>query len=161
MGDVSMQVTSLVAERERKRPHALSDVSGFTLIELMLVVIIIGVIAAIAIPRMTGKTEQARRVATKQSIQSMCAALDQFELNVGQFPSTEEGLEALVERPASLDEESGWNGPYIREIPLDAWNRPLTYRYPGELSVDYDLISAGHDGEEGTEDDITNMRQRQ
>lgn len=122
----------------------------------MLVVIIIGIIAAIAVPRMTGRTEKARIAAAKQTITSLSAALDSFELSVGRFPSTEEGLESLIEKPTSLTEEDQWDGPYMRQIPLDPWNRPFVYRYPGEHSIDYDLVSLGRDGEEGTEDDITN-----
>lgn len=131
---------------------------GFTLIELMLVVIIIGVIAAIAVPRLTGNTQKAKVTATKQSISSLSMALDNFELGVGRFPTSEEGIQALLVRPPSLTEDSGWDGPYMREEPLDAWNRKLTYKYPGEKSVDYDIISQGPDGQEGSADDITNYR---
>ncbi len=134
---------------------------GFTLIELMLVVIIIGIIAAIAVPRMAGRTEKARVAAAKQTIASLSAALDAFELSVGRFPTTEEGLVSLVERPPSLMTEDQWDGPYMREIPLDPWNRPFVYRYPGEHSVDYDIVSLGRDGQEGTEDDITNYTKEQ
>lgn len=131
---------------------------GFTLVELMLVVIIIGVIVAIALPRMAGRQKQAKITAAQATIRSVCVSLDAFELDVGHFPSTEEGLAALLSRPASLTPEGGWNGPYLRETALDPWKRPLIYRYPGEISVDYDLISVGPDGEEGTEDDVANVR---
>ncbi len=132
--------------------------AGFTLIELMVVVIIIGIIAAIAVPRMVGRTEKARLAAAKQEINSLSGSLDIFEMAVGRFPTNEEGIEALLERPPSLTPEDGWEGPYIREVPLDPWNRLYVYTYPGENSVDFDLISVGRDGEPGTEDDVTNFR---
>lgn len=131
---------------------------GFTLIELMLVVVIISIIAAIAVPRLVGRSEKARLAAAKQTIASISAALDAFELSAGRFPTQEEGIESLVVQPPAITSEEQWEGPYLREVPLDPWNRPFVYRYPGERSVDFDLISSGRDGQEGTEDDITNFR---
>lgn len=124
----------------------------------MLVVIIIGVLAGIVIPRLAGKTRKASEAAAKMTIQGVSTSLEQFELDVQRFPTTEEGLAALVERPAGLPEETVWNGPYLREIPLDPWHRALVYRYPGDRGVDFDLISMGPDGQLDTPDDITNYR---
>ncbi len=138
-------------------PRYRGNESGFTLIELMLVVIIIAIIAAIAVPRVAGNTEKAKTVATQQTISSLESALDTFELGVGRFPTTEEGLDSLVEKPTGLSDEDAWAGPYLREIPRDGWNREIIYKYPGER-IDYDLISLGSDGQEGTDDDITNFR---
>lgn len=129
---------------------------GFTLVELMLVVIIISVLAAIVLPRFAGRQEQAKIGAAKAQIASFCTALDTFEMEVGRYPTTEEGLDALVEKPPALGDDVEWNGPYIRELPLDPWNHEYVYRYPGEVNVDYDIISSGPDGETGTRDDITN-----
>lgn len=129
---------------------------GFTLIELMLVVIIIGVIAAIAVPRMAGRTERAKRVAAKADLASLSTALDGFELDLGRYPSSEEGLPALVVTPGTLSPEDGWKGPYMREIPKDPWGHPYVYKCPGERSIDFDLASLGPDGEEGTQDDVYN-----
>jgi general secretion pathway protein G len=134
--------------------------AGFTLIELMLVIIIIGIIVSIAVPRLAGRTERARNVAAKATITSLSSAIDSFEVDVGRFPTTEEGLAALVSKPSSLPTEATWNGPYMREIPLDPWNREYTYKYPGDLGVDYDLICMGPDGQSGSADDITNIRRQ-
>lgn len=131
---------------------------GFTLVELMLVVVIIGLIAAVVVPRLAGRTERARTATARQSVASLSASLDTFELDVGRFPSTEEGLEALVVRPPTLDPETEWSGPYLRDVPLDPWHREFVYKYPGEQSIDFDIISLGRDAEEGTEDDVTNFR---
>lgn len=130
---------------------------GFTLIELMLVVIIIGVIVAIAVPRMAGRQEQAKVVAAEATLKSVSVALDAFELDVGRFPTSEEGLGALIARPASLAPEEVWNGPYLRELPDDPWRRAFVYTCPAERGVDYDLISPGPDGKQDTDDDITNV----
>ena len=132
------------------------NTAGFTLIELMLVVIIIGVIAAIAVPRMAGRTQRAKLVAAKADISSMSTALDGFELDLGRYPTTEEGLPALVAAPSTITQEDGWKGPYMREIPRDPWGRPYVYRFPGERGVDFDVLSFGPDGEESTEDDVCN-----
>ncbi len=145
----------VVAPAQRRR---FGRIDGFTLIELMLVVVIIGIIAAIAVPRVAGRSEKAKLAAAKSSIAAISASLDTFELAVGRFPTSEEGLTALVTKPVSLTTEDQWDGPYMREVPLDPWNRQFVYRSPGEKSVDYDLIAPGRDGQEGTEDDVANFR---
>lgn len=134
---------------------------GFTLIELMLVVVIIGILAAVVVPRLVGKTERARVATTNMTIQNTATALESFELEYGHFPSSEEGLEALITRPASIPADAEWTGPFLKEFPLDAWKRPLAYRCPPERGVDYDLYSPGADGQEGTADDIVNHRKRE
>ncbi len=139
-------------------PNPRRNRRGFTLVELMLVVIIIGVLAGIVIPRLAGRTQKASLAAAKMTVQGVSTSLEQFELDVQRFPSTEEGLSALLERPAALPEETVWNGPYLKEMPLDPWSRTLVYRYPGDKGVDFDLISMGPDGQLDTEDDVTNFR---
>lgn len=127
---------------------------GFTLIELMLVVVIIGALVAMVMPRLSGRGEQARISAAKADIHANIAtALRLYELDNGRFPSTAEGLNALLNKPASAD---NWNGPYLERRPLDPWSREYKYKSPGERRPDYDLYSLGRDGQEGTADDITN-----
>ena len=128
---------------------------GFTLIELMLVVIIIGALAAMVVPRLAGRGEQARIAAAKADIQANIATgLKLYELDNGNYPSSDEGLNALLSKPSSA---SNWNGPYLEKKPIDPWNKEYKYKSPGEhRTADYDLYSSGKDGQEGTADDIKN-----
>ena len=122
--------------------------NGFTLIEILVVVIIIGMLAALVGPRLFGKVGSAKLSAAKAQIELFGTALDTFRLDVGKYPTTEDGLKALREKPSGVE---GWNGPYLRqEIPLDPWKKPYIYKCPGDHG-DYDLISYGLDGVEGGE----------
>lgn len=121
----------------------------------MLVVVIIGILAAVIGPKLTGRTKGARVATTKQSINALGTALGLFEMHAGRFPTTDEGLDALLEKPADLNDNE-WDGPYVNEWPKDPFGEEFIYRSPGELTEDYDLISKGPDKREGTEDDITN-----
>ena len=127
---------------------------AFTLIELMLVVIIIGVLAAMVMPRLTGRGEQARAAAASADISANIATgLKLYELDNGNFPSTTEGLGALLVKPTSA---KNWNGPYLERKPIDPWGHEYQYKSPGaHRTYDYDLYSLGHDGVEG-EDDVKN-----
>ncbi len=127
---------------------------GFTLIELMLVVIIIGALVAMVMPRLTGRGEQARVAAAKADIMANIATgLKLYELDNGEFPSTDEGLAALLVKPASAN---NWKGPYLEKKPIDPWGREYKYKSPGEHRAgDYDLYSLGKDGVE-SEDDVKN-----
>lgn len=131
---------------------------GFTLIELMLVILIIGFLVAMAVPRLTGKSQQARIATARADIDAnLAVALDLFEMDNGRYPSTQEGLQALVKSPPNAP---SWKGPYLKKgIPVDPWGRPYVYRSPGRFNPeDYDLLSYGPDGIEGGGDDITNAR---
>jgi general secretion pathway protein G len=129
-------------KREKRREN------GFTLIEILVVIIIIGLLAALVGPRLFGKVSTAKLSAAKAQIELFGTALDTFRLDVGKYPTTEEGLKALREKPSGVE---GWNGPYLpKEIPLDPWKKPYIYKSPGEHG-DYDLISYGLDGVEGGE----------
>jgi general secretion pathway protein G len=127
---------------------------GFTLIELMLVVIIIGALVAMVMPRLTGRSEQARVAAAKADVSANIAtALKLYELDTGSFPSTSDGLAALANKPASVN---NWNGPYLEKKPIDPWGREYKYVSPGtHRPHDYDLYSLGKDGTESA-DDVTN-----
>ena len=124
---------------------------GFTLIELMLVVIIIGALVAMVMPRFVGRGEQAKAAAARADIQANIAtALKLYELDNGNFPATEEGLSALMGKPSSA---GNWNGPYIERKPVDPWGREYKYKCPGEhRQADYDLYSLGKDGIESADD---------
>ena len=135
---------------------------GFTLVELMLVVIIIGILVAMVLPRLSGRSEQARQAAAKVDVNANIAtALDLYELDNGQYPNTEQGLAALVKKPTISPVPSNWNGPYLKRIPRDPWARPYVYKSPGEHNVDFDLYSLGKDGAEGGGDDITNWEEEE
>jgi general secretion pathway protein G len=132
---------------------------GFTLIEIMVVVIIIGILAALVIPKFAGRTEQARIAAANTQIKSLFgSALDMFEADNGSYPSTDQGLQALVVQPTTDPAPKNWKGPYLKsDIPLDPWGKPYVYSYPGTHNANgYDIYSFGPDGQEGTDDDITN-----
>ncbi|MDD5449842.1 MAG: type II secretion system major pseudopilin GspG [Candidatus Omnitrophica bacterium] len=127
---------------------------GFTLIELMLVVIIIGVLIAMVMPRLAGRSEQARKIAAKADIESNIAiALDMYELDNGQYPAS---LEDLMKKPSDA---TNWNGPYLKKRPKDPWSHDYQYKR-GDLAEhnkdSYDLWSNGRDGSERGDDDITN-----
>jgi general secretion pathway protein G len=121
---------------------------GFTLIEIMIVVIIIGLLAALVAPRLFGKLETAKQKSAKAQIELFGTALDAFRLDIGRYPTTDEGLKALREQPSGVE---GWNGPYLpKEIPVDPWGRPYLYKSPGDHG-EYDLFSYGLDGIVGGE----------
>jgi general secretion pathway protein G len=130
---------------------------GFTLIELLLVLVILGILAAIVVPKFSGRTEDARKQAAKTQISSFSTALEAFEVDNGYYPKGANGLQDLVEQPRDAD---SWKGPYLKEIPPDPWQHPYVYEFPGKRNAkSYDLMSMGPDGRSGTEDDITNWSQ--
>lgn len=128
---------------------------GFTLIELMLVVIIIGALVAMVLPRLVGRSEQARVQAAEADIRSNIAtALKLYELDNGSYPTTNEGLTALLQKTGNV---RAWNGPYLEKKPIDPWGREYHYDSPGtHRPSDYDLFSIGKDGQAGTTDDVAN-----
>lgn len=130
---------------------------GFTLVELLLVLVILGTLAAIVLPKFSGRTEQARTVAAQSQIATFSTALDAFELDTGYYPKGKNGLQDLVQQPRDAQ---NWKGPYLKsEIPMDPWGHPYSYECPGRHNTtSYDIMSAGPDGRENSEDDINNWQ---
>ena len=123
---------------------------GFTLIELLVVMVIIGLLAALVGPRFIRQEEKAKIKAAKAQIELLGTALDTFRLNVGRYPTTQEGLEALRTKPGGLER---WDGPYLKkDLPLDPWGKPYAYKSPGEHGA-FDIVSYGADGAAGGEED--------
>ena len=120
---------------------------GFTLVEILVVITIIGLIVGLVGPRVLNYLSESKVKAATIQIQSFASSLDLFYLDLGRYPSTSEGLVALVQRPGGA---SGWNGPYLKNnaVPNDPWGHPYKYRSPGERSP-YEIISLGSDGQEG------------
>ena len=137
---------------------ALKKDQGFTLIELLIVMIILGLLAALVGPRMFGKVDKAKQRAAKAQITLFETTLDTYRLDVGAYPTTEEGLQALRVKPDSTKE---WDGPYLtKAIPMDPWGNPYVYESPGEHG-EYDIICFGADaspGGEKTDMDIVNWK---
>ena len=131
---------------------------GFTLIELLLVLVILGILAGIVVPKFAGTGERARQTAAKTQIAAFSTALDVFEVDNGYYPKGKNGLFDLVQQPRDAQ---NWHGPYIKEVPKDPWNNDYIYECPGRHNTtSYDLSSMGFDGRSGTEDDITNWTQK-
>ncbi len=119
---------------------------GFTLIELLVVVVIIGLLAGLVAPRYFGQVGKSNVNVARAQMDSLGKALDQYRLDVGAYPSTDQGLQALVVKP---DGEDRWQGPYLqKQVPPDPWGRPYRYKSPGDHG-DYDLITLGADGQPG------------
>jgi general secretion pathway protein G len=142
--------------REHHATHGQGQ-RAFTLIELLLVLVILGILAAIVVPKFSGRTEQARITAAQTQISSFSTALDAFEVDNGYFPKGSGGLMDLVQQPRDAQ---NWKGPYIKEVPKDPWGSEYIYESPGKVNAtSYDLISMGPDKRVGGDDDIANYTQ--
>ncbi len=135
---------------------------AFTLLELMVVIVILGILAAFVVPKLTKRPEDARVTKAKVEISNLEQALELYYLDNGRYPETDQGLRALVAKPGSGDDLRNWReGGYLvkGKLPDDPWGSPYVYVSPGVNNVDYDLYSLGKDGEEGGEgydSDVTN-----
>ena len=134
--------------------------AGFTLIELLLVMAILAVLAVLVVPRFTGQSKKAKITGAQADIANISLALKNLEVNCGRFPSSGEGLAALIEQPNGLKD---WQGPYLdkKTVPKDPWGNPYQYREPGTQNPNgFDLWSFGPDGQEGGGDDIDNWTEK-
>jgi general secretion pathway protein G len=130
--------------------------AGFTLLEILVVIAILGLLIGLVAPAALRQLGSARLNVTKQSIERLGSVLDLYKLDIGSYPSTEQGLLALVEKPSGIEV---WNGPYIKgdKVPLDAWNHPYSYRVPSQRAGrEYDLCSAGPTGNAAADGMICN-----
>jgi general secretion pathway protein G len=134
-------------ERRQARQRNRLGERGFTLFEMLVVIAIIGLIMGLIGPRVLNYMSDSKVKAARIQLQSFSSALDLFNLDAGRYPSTAEGLAALIRRAPGVD---AWNGPYLRggSVPNDPWNHPYVYRAPGERGA-YDIVSFGSDGREG------------
>ena len=134
-----------------KRLRECNNESGFTLVEMLVVLVIIGLIAGLVGPRVLNYVNEARVKTTRIQIENIASALDLYSIDVGRYPTSNEGLQALVKQPSGVDV---WNGPYLKakggDVPKDPWNHDYIYQCPGEHGA-YDLYSLGAHGREGGE----------
>lgn len=144
--------------KRKKTQFLFGERPGFTLIEIMLVVIIIGALSAMIIPRLTGRSDQAKVAAAKADIEAhLPTALKLYELDNGNFPTSSQGLDALLKKPATSPVPANWNGPYIEKKAIDPWGHSYVYASPGDHRSDYDLSSKGKN-QSKDDDDITNWK---
>ncbi|KPK11038.1 MAG: type II secretion system protein GspG [Acidithiobacillales bacterium SG8_45] len=121
---------------------------GFTLLEILVVVVILGILASLVLPNFLGRTDQARTIAAKHDIQTLVGVLKLYKLDNGFYPSTAQGLQALVTKPDSDPVPRNWKQPYIEQLPNDPWDRPYQYLNPGVHGA-IDVFTLGADGESG------------
>ena len=144
---------------DRKKVNAARD-GGFTLIEIMLVVIIIAALSAMVVPRLVGRSEQAKVAVARADIEShLPTALKLYELDNGHFPTSSQGLVALRVKPTTSPTPANWNGPYLEKDPVDPWGNEYEYVSPGKRRPDFDLSSQGKDPS-SPQDDITNWTEK-
>jgi general secretion pathway protein G len=132
-----------------------ADRGGFTLIEILVVIIVIGLLAGLVGPRILGRVSEAKTATARTQIELMGVALDNYRLDNGAYPTTEQGLAALQEKPAREPASPNWRGPYLKKaVPVDPWGRAYSYASPGEHTPGgYDLWTLGRDGQQGGEND--------
>jgi general secretion pathway protein G len=135
-----------------KRINSVRSSRGFSLLELLVVLLLLGAFAGIFAPKIFGQAEKAKQKATKLEIDQIGQGLDLYKLEIGRYPTTQEGLQALMVAPSGA---SNWNGPYLKRnaVPKDPWSNEYKYVSPGDQNRPYDIISFGSDGKEGGDGD--------
>lgn len=132
------------------RPQTTIKQRAFTLIEVMVVVVILAILAAIIVPRILSRPDQARQVAAKQDIVAIENALELYKLDNGFYPSNDQGIAALIKRPSGDPTPQNWNGPYIKgDLPKDPWGHPYRYKNPGDHGNDVDVFTYGANNQPG------------
>lgn len=130
---------------------------GFTLIEIMVVVVILGILAALVVPQVMGRPDQAKVTVAKTDITAIGSSLDMYKLDNGNYPSTQQGLDALVKKPSGNPQAKNWNkDAYLKKLPVDPWGNPYQYLSPGTKGR-IDLYSFGSDGKEGGTDNDSDI----
>lgn len=138
--------------KTRKTTHRSA---GFSILELLLVLVILTILAGIVAFRFTGTTEKANISAAEAQLNNLKSALKRYEIAIGKYPTQQQGLEALTKLPSGVD-ETKWERFMDETVKNDPWGNPYVYKFPGDHNNDYDLYSWGPDGKDGTDDDITN-----
>ena len=135
--------------------------AGFTLMEIMLVVVIIGILAAAVLPKLTKQLPFVQNRTARSDLATIENVLDTYYIQNGDYPTTDQGLKALVEKPTSPPSPKNWNGPYVKKLPKDPWGNEYKYKCPGEHNPDdYDLWSTGKSGQDGADDNVTNWEDK-
>ena len=141
-----------------KLPAARQLQKGFTLIEIMVVIVIIGILATLVVPRIMGRPDEARVVSAKHDVTTLVQALKLYKLDSGRYPTTEQGLNALVTKPSTDPAPMNWKlGGYLDKLPQDPWGNPYQYNNPGTHNNDIDVYSFGADGKPGGTDNDSDI----
>lgn len=143
--------------KRKQTPSFKNNKAAFTLLELMVVLVILGALIGLVAPNILGRSDDAKVSVAKTQIRNLMAALDLYKLDNGQYPSTAQGLDALITKPSGFPEAKNWkSGGYMQKLPQDPWANDFLYVSPGSDGA-YDLISLGADGREGGEDDSADI----
>lgn len=148
-----------VLSRQKKSVSRKKNQAAFTLLELMVVLVILGALIGLVAPNILGRADEAKVSVAKTQIRNLMSTLDLYKLDNGQYPSTSQGLEALISKPSGFPEAKNWkDGGYMQKLPVDPWQNDFLYVSPGAEGP-YDLISLGSDGREGGDGDAADISQ--